>query len=117
MKCPGDYQKAVEYIEELPRFTKKHSLDHTREFLRLLGDPGLDRKIIHVAGTNGKGSVCAYVASVLQAAGYKVGLFTSPFILCFEERIRVNGENITGEELARAVAAVRPAAMSSNSVG
>ncbi len=65
---------------------------------------------MHVAGTNGKGSVCAYVASVLQAAGYKVGLFTSPFILCFEERIRVNGENITGEELARAVAAVRPAA-------
>lgn len=56
---------------------------------------------MHVAGTNGKGSVCAYVASVLQAAGYKVGLFTSPFILCFEERIRVNGENITGEELAR----------------
>ena len=61
MKCPGDYQKAVEYIEELPRFTKKHSLDHTRDFLRLLGDPGLDRKIIHVAGTSNVAS--AYAAT------------------------------------------------------
>ena len=80
------------------------------DLLERLGRPQDDLRFVHVAGTNGKGSVCAYVASVLQAAGYKVGLFTSPFILCFEERIRVNGENITSEELARAVAAVRPAA-------
>lgn len=80
------------------------------DLLERLGRPQDELRFVHVAGTNGKGSVCAYVASVLQAAGYKVGLFTSPFILCFEERIRVNGENITGEELARAVAAVRPAA-------
>ena len=80
------------------------------DLLERLGRPQDELRFMHVAGTNGKGSVCAYVASVLQAAGYKVGLFTSPFILCFEERIRVNGENITGEELARAVAAVRPAA-------
>ena len=80
------------------------------DLLERLGRPQDELRFVHVAGTNGKGSVCAYVASVLQAAGYKVGLFTSPFILCFEERIRVNGENIAGEELARAVAAVRPAA-------
>lgn len=80
------------------------------DLLERLGRPQDDLRFVHVAGTNGKGSVCAYLASVLQAAGYKVGLFTSPFILCFEERIRVNGENITSEELARAVAAVRPAA-------
>lgn len=80
------------------------------DLLERLGRPQDELRFMHVAGTNGKGSVCAYLASVLQAAGYKVGLFTSPFILCFEERIRVNGENITGEELARAVAAVRPAA-------
>lgn len=65
------------------------------DLLERLGRPQDELRFVHVAGTNGKGSVCAYVASVLQAAGYKVGLFTSPFILCFEERIRVNGENIT----------------------
>ena len=80
------------------------------DLLERLGRPQDDLRFVHVAGTNGKGSVCAYLASVLQAAGYKVGLFTSPFILCFEERIRVNGENIRAEELARAVEAVRPAA-------
>ena len=80
------------------------------DLLERLGRPQDELRFMHVAGTNGKGSVCAYVASVLQAAGYKVGLFTSPFILCFEERIRVNGENIRAEELARAVQAVRPAA-------
>lgn len=80
------------------------------DLLERLGRPQDDLRFVHVAGTNGKGSVCAYLASVLQAAGYKVGLFTSPYILCFEERIRVNGGNIASEELARAVAAVRPAA-------
>ena len=80
------------------------------DLLERLGRPQDDLRFVHVAGTNGKGSVCAYLASVLQAAGYKVGLFTSPFILCFEERIRVNGESIRAEELARAVQAVRPAA-------
>ena len=57
-----NYDEAAAYIEELPKFTKKHTLDHTREFLRRLGNPGEDRKIIHVAGTNGKGSVCAYAS-------------------------------------------------------
>lgn len=85
-------------------------LERMTELLERLGRPQDDLRFVHVAGTNGKGSVCAYLASVLQAAGYKVGLFTSPFIFCFEERIRVNGENIRAGELARAVAAVRPAA-------
>lgn len=80
------------------------------DLLERLGRPQDELRFVHVAGTNGKGSVCAYLASMLQSAGYKVGLFTSPFILCFEERIRVNGENIRAEELARAVEAVRPAA-------
>ena len=66
---PKNYHEAVEYIEELPRFTKKHTLWHTRQFLERLGNPGLDRKIIHVAGTNGKGSVCAYMQAVLAAEG------------------------------------------------
>ena len=85
-------------------------LDRMVDLLERLGRPQDDLRFVHVAGTNGKGSVCAYLAAMLEAAGYRVGLFTSPFILCFEERIRVNGVNITGEELLRAVEAVRPAA-------
>lgn len=85
-------------------------LDRMVALLEELGRPQDDLRFVHVAGTNGKGSTCAYLASILQAAGYRVGLFTSPFIECFEERIRVNGANITTEELARAVAAVRPCA-------
>lgn len=94
-----------------PRWqTSRLGLSRMVDLLERLGRPQDDLRFVHVSGTNGKGSVCAYLASVLQAAGYKVGLFTSPFILCFEERIRVNGENIRAEELARAVEAVRPAA-------
>ncbi|MDE8702231.1 bifunctional folylpolyglutamate synthase/dihydrofolate synthase [Adlercreutzia equolifaciens] len=85
-------------------------LDRMVALLEELGRPQDDLRFVHVAGTNGKGSTCAYLASILQAAGYRVGLFTSPFIECFEERIRVNGANITTEELSRAVAAVRPCA-------
>ena len=89
-----------------PRWqTSRLGLSRMVDLLERLGRPQDDLRFVHVAGTNGKGSVCAYLASVLQAAGYKVGLFTSPFILCFEERIRVNGENIRAEELARAVQA------------
>ncbi|WP_330857461.1 bifunctional folylpolyglutamate synthase/dihydrofolate synthase [Adlercreutzia muris] len=73
-----------------------------------MGRPQDALRFVHVAGTNGKGSTCAYLASILQAAGLRVGLFTSPYILRFEERIRVNGHDITGEELARVVEAVRP---------
>ncbi|MEE0705198.1 MAG: folylpolyglutamate synthase/dihydrofolate synthase family protein [Adlercreutzia sp.] len=85
-------------------------LDRMVALLEELGRPQDDLRFVHVAGTNGKGSTCAYLASILQAAGYRVGLFTSPFIECFEERIRVNGANITTTELSRAVAAVRPCA-------
>ena len=59
------YQEAVAYIEEIPKFTEKHSLAYIRDFLKRMGNPGMDRKIIHVAGTNGKGSVCAYMQAVL----------------------------------------------------
>ena len=85
-------------------------LDRMVDLLERLGRPQDDLRFVHVAGTNGKGSTCAYLASVLQAAGLRVGLFTSPFVYCFEERIRVNGANISAEELARAVEVVRPVA-------
>lgn len=85
-------------------------LERMTDLLERLGRPQDALHFVHVAGTNGKGSICAYLARILEAAGYTVGLFTSPYILRFEERIRVNGADITGEELTRAVAAVRPVA-------
>lgn len=85
-------------------------LSRMADLLDRLGRPQDALRFVHVAGTNGKGSVCAYLAGILEAAGYKVGLFTSPFVYRFEERIRVNGANITAGELARATSAVRPAA-------
>lgn len=100
-KRPADYKEAVEYIEELPRFTKKHSLEHTKEFLRLLGNPAFDRKVIHVAGTNGKGSVCAYIQAILECEGKKTGFFTSPHLLSINERIQVGRCPISDEEFYR----------------
>ena len=98
MRKPADYGEAVEYIEELPKFTKKHTLEHTRQFLRRLGDPGMDRKIIHVAGTNGKGSVCAYIQAILEAEGKKTGFFTSPHLVCINERIQIGRKPIHDDE-------------------
>ncbi|MDE7037822.1 MAG: bifunctional folylpolyglutamate synthase/dihydrofolate synthase, partial [Lachnospiraceae bacterium] len=77
-RVPESYEEAAAYIEALPRFTKKHSLEHTKDFLRRLGNPAVDRKIIHVAGTNGKGSVCAFLQAILMAEGKQTGFFTSP---------------------------------------
>ena len=92
-----------------PRWqTSRLGLDRMVDLLDRMGRPQDDLRFVHVAGTNGKGSTCAYLASMLQAAGLCVGLFTSPYILRFEERIRVNGCDIAQGELARAVEAVRP---------
>ena len=92
-----NYDEAAAYIEELPKFTKKHTLDHTREFLRRLGNPGEDRKIIHVAGTNGKGSVCAYMQAILMAEGKRTGFFTSPHLISINERIRIDNIPVDDE--------------------
>ena len=71
------------------------------ELMHRLGDPQEELRFVHVAGTNGKGSTCAFIASVLQAAGYRVGLFTSPHLRYFGERFRVNGQNMPEEEFER----------------
>ena len=85
---------AIAYINT-PRFAHSdYGLERTRAMLDIMGNPEDKFKSIHVAGTNGKGSTCAFIASVLQACGYKTGLFTSPYINEFEERIRVDGQNI-----------------------
>lgn len=91
------YEEAAEYIEEIPKFTKKHTLEHTKTFLKRLGNPAADRKIVHVAGTNGKGSVCAYLQAILMAEGKRTGFFTSPHLVSVNERIRVDNIQIDNE--------------------
>lgn len=92
------YEEAVEYILNIPRFTKKNPMENTRHFMECLGDPQEDFKTIHVAGTNGKGSVCSMLSSVLNNTGTKTGLFTSPHLIDINERIRIDGEMISNEE-------------------
>ena len=91
------YEEAAAYIEEIPKFTKKHMLEHTKTFLKRLGNPAADRKIVHVAGTNGKGSVCAYLQAILMAEGKRTGFFTSPHLVSVNERIRVDNIQIDNE--------------------
>lgn len=91
------YEEAATYIEEIPKFTKKHTLEHTKMFLKRLGNPAADRKIVHVAGTNGKGSVCAYLQAILMAEGKRTGFFTSPHLVSVNERIRVDNIQIDNE--------------------
>ena len=85
-----NYEEAVAYIEETPKFTKKNSLEHTKECLRRLGNPQEKFKVIHVAGTNGKGSTCAFLTSILREAGYSCGLFTSPLLVMINDRFQIN---------------------------
>lgn len=91
-------QEVVSYIEDIPKFTSKNSLEHTREFLARLGDPEEGRKILHVAGKNGKGSVCAYMQAVLLKKGKKTGMFISPHLMEINERIKINGEDISDKK-------------------
>lgn len=92
------FAEAEDYLNEVPRFTAKHTLEDTRGFLHSLGDPDRKMKIIHVAGTNGKGSVCAYLRSILETAGYRVAAFTSPHLVDIRERMAVDGELISRED-------------------
>ncbi len=98
-----NYKKALKYIEETHKFGIRLGLDNMSKLLELLGNPQDKLKIIHVAGTNGKGSTCSFITSILKEAGYKVGLYTSPFLETFTERIRINGENIPEEDVARII--------------
>ena len=102
-----NYEEAVAYIEETPKFTKKNSLDHTRECLRRLGNPEKKFKVIHVAGTNGKGSTCAFLTSILREAGYSCGLFTSPHLVRINERFQINEINIDDDTFLAAFKKVK----------
>ena len=96
------YQEAEEYIFSIPKFTKKNDQESTGEFYERLGKPGKNSNIIHIAGTNGKGSVCAYLNAVLETAGYRTGMFTSPHLVSMLERFRVAGQIVSEESFLRA---------------
>ncbi len=105
-----EYQQALDYIYSFIDYEKNRvvrnaeenfKIERMHQFMHLLGDPQLSYKVLHVAGTKGKGSVCAFLTGALQAAGYKVGLYTSPHMIDFRERIQVNREWIDQESLVR----------------
>lgn len=88
------YMKAIEEIHSMPRFSDKPSLERIKRLLECLGNPQDNLKFIHVAGTNGKGSVCVMLEAVLRSAGLKTGLFISPYVCRFEERIQIGGQAV-----------------------
>ena len=105
-----NYEEALEYIHSVNWTFCNLGLSRIRTLCEQLGNPQNELKFIHVAGTNGKGSVSAMLESVLRRAGYKTGLYTSPYIKCFNERMRVNGESIANDELAELTELIRPIA-------
>ena len=99
-----NYTETLDYLyTSLPSFQQvgasayKPGLERVSEFCRKIGNPQRSYFVIHIAGTNGKGSVSNMLASVLQQAGYQVGLYTSPHLIDFRERIRINGDDIKAE--------------------
>lgn len=91
------YDEAVKYLYGIPRFVAKTTPENTKNILKLIGNPEKGLRIFHVAGSNGKGSVCAFIDSVLREAGFHVGLFTSPHLIKPNERIKIDGMNISDE--------------------
>lgn len=102
------YESTLAYIHQVKWQGQKPGLSRTRTLLAALGNPQDKLRFVHIAGTNGKGSTAACTASILRAAGYRVGLYTSPFLNRFNERIQVNGEQISDADLERIVDEVRP---------
>ena len=95
-----NYSEAIAYIHSTYKFGSKLGLENIEKLLKLMGNPQDSLKFIHVAGTNGKGSTSAFIASALMSAGYSVGFFSSPFLEVFNERIRLDGKNIPDNDLA-----------------
>ena len=95
------YNETLNYIHSLGAFSHKAELGRITEVCQKLGNPQNNFKAIHIAGTNGKGSVCTFVSSALKQAGYKVGTFVSPYITDFCERVQINGEYISKNDLCR----------------
>lgn len=94
-----NYEEALSYINDKDKYGSRLGLSSITRLMELLGNPQKDLKYIHVAGTNGKGSTSSFLANCLKGAGYKVGLFTSPYLERFNERIQINGEDIADGDL------------------
>ncbi|MCX7869345.1 MAG: Mur ligase family protein, partial [Terrimicrobiaceae bacterium] len=107
--CGWSRSGALDWLESSQRFGIKLGLENTRRLLDALGNPDRGLRFLHVAGTNGKGSVCAMLDSVLRQAGFKTGLYTSPHLVDFAERIRVNGVKIPDPELCDGLGRLRQA--------
>ena len=105
-----NYKEARVYLDEVSKYGSVLGLESMRELLRRLGDPQNELKFIHISGTNGKGSVLAYLSTILTGAGYRTGRYISPTLFSYRERIQVDGEYIEKESLARHVTAIAAAA-------
>jgi dihydrofolate synthase/folylpolyglutamate synthase len=103
-----DYQQAIDYISSFGRFGSRPGLERMEWLLQQLGHPEQQLRFVHIAGTNGKGSTTAFVHGILQAAGYRVGMYTSPYLEAFTNRIGANGQDIDQQQLAGLVTRLRP---------
>ncbi len=102
------YESALAYIHSRPRIKKEATQKRINQLLKLLGNPQKDLKVIHIVGTNGKGSVVAYLNELFQGIDFQVGEFTSPFMINFNERIRINGNSISNEDLVKLIQKIKP---------
>lgn len=110
------YEESLSYIHSLDKFGSRPGLDRVQKLFNMFPE-ALNQRFVHTAGTNGKGSVCSMMSSVLQQAGYKVGLFISPYVVDFRERIQINNRMVSKEELAEAVTLFVPAMEKLNKKG
>src|SRR5436190_13891877 len=102
------YSEATDYLYSLRFFGAKFGLSNTLKLAEMCGNPHEKQRFIHVAGTNGKGSTCAMLESVYRAAGLRVGLFTSPHLVAFGERIQVDRGSIAEAEIVRQLIELKP---------
>ena len=104
-----EYKEAMKYIKQVGNFGSNYGLERTERLLEILGNPHKKLRLIHIAGTNGKGSTTATLSTLLMGKGYKVGMYTSPFLEEFEERIQINGVNIEKHKLGALMDEVKEA--------
>jgi dihydrofolate synthase/folylpolyglutamate synthase len=104
------YEESVEYLNGLIKFGIKFGLERITALSRAFGNPHRALRVIHVGGTNGKGSTCTFIASILQEAGFKVGLYLSPYVRDLRERIQINGRLIGRDEFAELISEIQPIA-------
>lgn len=103
-----NYQEALDYLKQLTKFGWNPGLFRIQKLMEMLGNPEQKLKVIHIGGTNGKGSTSAMVTSILQQAGYRVGLFTSPHLHSYTERVQINGKQIPPERIAELLTTLKP---------